>query len=127
MVMGRRTWESIGRPLPERQSIVITRASRGADRGVLFVRSLDEALAAVTMPPPVYCIGGAGVFREALPRAARLHLTEIAADFDGDVLFPPFDRTQWRETARETHPAGADAPFAFAFVTYDRVRPPAGP
>ena len=121
IVMGRKTWESIGRPLPERQSIVITRNTDLAAPGATVVPSLDAALAAVTMPPPVFCIGGAGIFREALPRAARLHITEIAATFPGDVFLPPFDPRDWQETWRETHAAGTDAAFAFAFVTYDRV------
>ena len=121
IVMGRRTWESIGRPLPGRQNIVITHRADLAPPGATVVHSLADALAAVTLPGPVYCIGGAGLFREALPLATRLHMTEIAQAFEGDVLLPPFDRAAWRETSRETHAAGTDAPFGFAFVTYDRV------
>ena len=121
MVMGRKTWASIGRPLPERQSIVITRDRDFAAIGATVVHSLDDALRASTLPGPVYCIGGAAIFRDALPRARRLHMTELAESFAGDVFLPAYDRTEWQETWRETHPAGTDAPFAFAFVTYDRV------
>ena len=121
MVMGRKTWEAIGRPLPERQSLVITRQPNFAARGAECAGSLDEAIALVRRPGPVFCIGGEQIFREALPRATRMHVTEIAADFAGDARFPPFDRSAWREVAREAHPAGIDAPFAFAFVTCERI------
>lgn len=121
IVMGRKTWEAIGRPLPDRQSIVVTRQSQFVAAGAECAGSLDEAIALVRRPRPVFCIGGEQIFRDALPRATRMQVTEIAADFAGDAFFPPFDRSHWREVAREEHPAGADAPFAFAFVTYERI------
>ncbi len=122
VLMGRRTWDSIGRALPERQNIVITRRADFRPEGAEVAHSLDAAIALARLPPPLCCIGGGEIFRIALPRATRMHVTEIAADFPGDAFFPEFDRSLWRETARETHPAGADAAFAYAFVTYDRAR-----
>ncbi len=119
IVMGRRTWESLGRALPQRQSIVVSRQATYTAPGAQVVASLREALALAQMPPPVFVIGGAGLFAEAMDFAATLHLTEIHADYPGSVLFPPLDRTQWREVARDEHPAGEQTP-AHAFVTLQR-------
>jgi len=122
VVMGRRTWESIGRPLPERQNIVVTRSSDFAAAGAEIAHSLDEALRLARLPLPVFCIGGAELYREALPRADALYVTEVARAVPGDTVFPPFDRREWREAAREKHaPDGPDA-LPFDFVTYVRRR-----
>jgi len=121
IVMGRRTWESIGRPLPERQSIVVTRSPRYAAAGALVVTSLDAALAAAALPAPVFCIGGGELYRAALPYADALYLTEIDRDFDGDASFPEFDRRVWRETARESYAGESPDGLAYAFVTYRRA------
>lgn len=121
IVMGRKTWESLGRPLPERQNIVVSRRRGYPAEGATVAGSLHAAIAAATLPLPIYCIGGGELFREALPRADALCLTEIDRDFDGDATFPAFDRTLWRETERETHAADAAVGFGYAFVTYRRV------
>jgi len=120
IIMGRKTWESLGRPLPGRTNIVVSRAAGFGAAGATPAGSLDEALAAAaaTGSDEVFIIGGADIYRQALPLARRLHLTEIERDFAGDVHFPPVDPAEWLETARETPAAGAD--FEFAFVTYDR-------
>ena len=118
VIMGRKTWESIGRALPGRQNIVVTRQPGYAAEGALVHASLDGALSAVTLPAPVYCIGGGELYALALPRAATLFLTEIDRNFDGDTRFPDFDRAAWREAAREEHRAPEG--FAYAFVTYER-------
>jgi dihydrofolate reductase len=123
VVMGRRTWQSLGRPLPGRQNIVVSRDPALAAAGGLVVASLDAALAAVTMPPPVFVIGGAALFGEALARASTFHLTEVHVDADGDVRFPPWDRAGWRETSRDEVAAAGDAP-AHAFVTLARAPSP---
>ena len=121
VIMGRKTWESLPRALPQRQNIVVTRDRSFRAPGAEVAHSLDEALRRVTLPPPVYCIGGAELYRAALPRADMLYLTEIARDFDGDVRIPAPDPTQWREIARE--PGRLEGPdgFDFAFVTYARI------
>jgi dihydrofolate reductase len=121
IVMGRRTWQSLGRPLPARQNIVVSRDPAFVAEGALVVPSLESALAAVAMPPPAFVIGGAALFGEALPRASTFHLTEVHADAAGDVLFPPWDRAGWREVSREEMPAADGAP-AHAFVTLARPR-----
>lgn len=123
VIMGRRTWESIGKPLPARQNIVVTHARSTSAPGVEFARSLDEALERANQPEPVFVIGGEALYHEALPRAELLYLTEILDDFQGDARFPDFDRALWREISRVEHRA-LDAPGALAyhFVTYERPR-----
>ncbi len=120
VIMGRRTWQSIGRPLPGRQNIVVTRQADFVAPGAQTAASLDDALARVRMPEPAFIIGGAELYRSALPRVRTLHLTEIERAFDGDAMFPPFDRAAWRETSREPHHADAPDAFDYAFVTYER-------
>ncbi len=118
IIMGRKTWESLGRPLPGRSNIVITRDKGYRAGGATVVHAIDEALATAQDAAEVFVIGGAEIYAMTLPRADCLQLTELAADFDGDVHFPPFDRSQWRTTFHETH-TGTDG-LAYAFVTYER-------
>ena len=120
IIMGRRTWQSLPHALPGRQNIVVTRDPALRAEGAVFAPSLDAALATVALPGPAFVIGGAELYALALPAAARLHLTEILADFDGDTWFPPWPRDAWREAAREEHRAEPGVP-AFAFVTYERA------
>jgi dihydrofolate reductase len=121
VLMGRKTWDAIGRPLPDRQNIVITRRDDWQATGADVAHSVVDAIACVRLPDPVFCIGGGEIFREALPLATRMHVTEIAESFEGDAFFPAFDRSTWRATWREEHRDEDEAPFAYAFVTYDRV------
>jgi dihydrofolate reductase len=120
ILMGRKTWESIGRPLPGRASIVITRTAGYAAAGATIVHSLNDALESARGDSEVFVIGGAEVYRDALPLADRIYLTELQADFEGDVLFPAFAAGQWRAGEREHHPADGDRP-AWDFVVYDRT------
>jgi dihydrofolate reductase len=121
IIMGRKTWESLPRPLPERQNIVVTRRHGYVAPGAETAASLDEALARVRLPGPVFCIGGGEIYAEALPRADLVYLTEIARDFAGDAKFPAFDRSQWRESAREPRERADPEGFDYAFVTYERA------
>jgi len=118
VIMGRKTWESIGRPLRDRQNIVVTRQPGYAAEGAIVKSSLDEALRAATLPAPAFCIGGGELYALALPRATMLHCTEIDRDFAGDTRFPDIDPSAWRISAREEHldPEG----FTYTFVTYER-------
>ena len=125
VIMGRKTWESLPRALPERQNIVVTRQRDYAAAGAEVAGSFAAALALVRLPEPVFCIGGGELYRIALPFATTLQLTEIARDFAGDARFPPFERGDWRETAREEHPASDPDSFAYAYVTYERASAPA--
>ena len=123
VIMGRKTWESLPRALPERQNIVVTRQRSYAAAGAEIAGSFDEALALVRFPEPAFCIGGSEIYRAALARAARLHLTEIDRDFDGDAKFPSWRDGDWRETARETHRSEQPGGFDYAYVTYERAAP----
>ena len=122
IVMGRKTWDSIGRPLPERQNIVVTRRRDFAAPGAVVAHSLPEAIGLATLPPPVFVIGGEAIYRDTLPLADLLFLTEIDREFDGDARFPDFDRAQWRATARESRRLDGDAGFAYDFASYSRQR-----
>jgi dihydrofolate reductase len=116
IVMGRKTWESLGRPLPGRRNIVVTRNAQYTAAGAEVVASLPAALALCADVDEVFVIGGAELYAQALPLAQRAIVTEIDADFDGDAYFPALDARQWQETARS---AGSGEP-AHAFVTYAR-------
>jgi dihydrofolate reductase len=122
IVMGRRTWQSIGRPLPGRRNVVVTRNRRFAADGCDVADSLDAALTLCAGADEVFVIGGAELYALALPHAQRIIVTEIGADFDGDTFFPAPDPARWRETAREHHPAQGARPFSLDFVTYDAIR-----
>ena len=122
IIMGRKTWQSIGRPLPERRSIVISRDPRFDAPGATVVTNLDEALAAAGDEAEVFVIGGAQVYRLALPRADRLYVTHIEADVPGDAFFPAIDPSQWTAVSREEHPVDERHAYPFHFVTYERSR-----
>lgn len=117
VIMGRKTWESLGKPLAGRRNLVVSRDPNFPAPGAEVFASLAAALAACG-DGEIFVIGGAMLYREALPFADRLHLTEIARDFEGDTRFPDFDKSQWRETAREMR--NSDQGFDYAFVTYER-------
>ena len=122
IIMGRKTHESIGRALPGRRNIVVTREAGKRFPGCDTATSLDEALAlaAQDQAPEAFLIGGAQLYGEGLGLAHELVVTEIAADFEGDATFPAPDPAVWRETSRETLHANAPNDFDFAFVRYVR-------
>jgi dihydrofolate reductase len=125
IIMGRATYDSIGKPLPGRPNIVITRNPDYQPAGVTVVHSLDEALkAAGTLMPPgqdeAAIIGGEQIFAQAFPKTDRLYLTEVDAAPEGDTFFPEFDRKQWREVAREAHLPCERNPYAYSFVVLER-------
>lgn len=117
IIMGRKTFESIGRVLPGRTSIVMTRNESYCPAGVTVARSVSDAIARSVGDDEVFVIGGERVFREALPLATRIHATELARDYDGDTYFPVIDRAQWREASAETFTEGE---IRGRFVTYER-------
>ena len=123
MLMGRRTYESIGRPLPGRRSLVLTRSADFAPPGVEVCLTLDQALAAVADQPELMIIGGAALFALTLPVTARIYLTRVHATVEGDVLLPSLDPAAWRETEREERAADVANPIALSFITLDRVLP----
>ncbi|TCS35745.1 dihydrofolate reductase [Paucimonas lemoignei] len=119
IIMGRKTFDSIGKPLPNRRNIVITRNPAWQHEGVEAVGSLAEA-ARLAGDGEAFVIGGAQIFADALPQVQRLLVTEIDKTFACDTFLPPIDLSQWRETARETHHSEAND-CNFAFVTYERI------
>ena len=123
VLMGRRTFESIGQPLPGRANLVLTRTADWSMPGVTVVPDLDGALRAAGSAPELVVAEGAQVYALALPRAARIYLTRIHAVIDGDTRLPDIDFTQWREISRQLHPVDARHPYAMSFVTLDRLSP----
>lgn len=118
VIMGRRTWESLGKALPGRDNIVVTGRPGYDAPGAAIASSLEAALALCAAEPVAFVIGGSRLFEESLPIAAGLVLTEIQRDYPGDTWFPGYDRSKWRETQREAHTA-ADG-MRFDFVRYER-------
>jgi dihydrofolate reductase len=123
LIMGRRTYESIGRPLPGRRMIVVTRQGDFRPQGVQRVSSLDEACQAAAEhgDSEAMVIGGAEIFRQVLPAAERLYLTRVHAEPPGDVCFPALDWSQWRLISAESHGADAKNEYPFTFEVYERV------
>jgi dihydrofolate reductase len=122
VIMGRRTYESIGKPLPGRLNIVVTRQPGYEAPGCTVAHSLDEAYRAAGGAEAVSVIGGSALFEEALRDADAIYLTEVEAEVPGDVFFPPFDRRQWRETELERHGADERHAYPFRIVRLDRKR-----
>ncbi len=119
ILMGRKTWDSIGRPLPGRRNIVITRNADWQHEGVDRAASLDEAFGLASDASKVFVIGGAEIYAQAMALADELVLTEIDADLPGDAFFPQWDRAAFEETAAERHitPAG----LAYRYVNYRKI------
>ena len=120
LIMGRKTFESVGRPLPGRRVIVVTRDAGWSRAEVEVAHSLDEALALAGDAPEVMIGGGAEIYAQALPRAGRLYLTEVDAAPDASVYFPEFDAGKWRLVRREAGVRGAKDEADFCFVEYEQ-------
>jgi dihydrofolate reductase len=117
VVMGRKTWDSIGKPLPGRHNLVVSRqANLSLPEGVTLVRSLEEALAAAGPVPEVCVIGGAEIYRLALPLTSTIHLTRVHATLPADTYFPAIDAARWVEVAREDRPADERHAYAYSFI-----------
>lgn len=119
IIMGRKTWESLGRPLPGRPNLVVSRNKDFVAEGAQVFTSLDAALQACEGVDRVCVIGGEQLFRLALPLAHEIVATEVHADIDGDTWFPPLDAAQWTEAQRQPQPA--ENSLTFDFVTYRRT------
>jgi len=121
IVMGRRTYESIGKPLPGRTSVVVTRNAGYSAPGVIAVNSLEAAISACGDDNEIFVIGGAELYLQAITLADRIYLTEIGANIRGDVYFPEFKRDEWLETSREIHTQPEPQPLQYHFVIYNRT------
>ena len=126
IIMGRKSLDALGKPLPKRTNIVITRNPDFRPDGVVVVNRLEAALEAAEQAeaahtqPELFVIGGAEIYALALPVANRIYLTEIHRNYDGNASFPEFDKTEWTEVSRQPHPADNRHEAAFDFVTYER-------
>ncbi|MEK9711525.1 MAG: type 3 dihydrofolate reductase [Thalassolituus sp.] len=126
VIMGRKTYESIGKPLPGRTNIVITRQSDYHPEGVKVVssvaeaRDLAESVCLIDGQEEAMIMGGAEIYTLALPDCDRLYLTEVHAEVEGDAWFPEYDKSEWEEVAREDFAAEGPNPYNYSFVVYDR-------
>ena len=120
IIMGRKTFESIGQPLPGRQNIIISRNSGYKQEGCLVFNNLDSALQSCAEIDEVFVIGGATLYEATLIRADRLYITEIQQAFDGDTWFPDIKKEQWREVAREDIADDSSVNFSYSFIVYER-------
>ena len=118
IIMGRKTFESIGKPLPNRTNIIITRQPDFTAEGCLVAHSLTEALMlAQQLDSDIFVIGGAEIYKQAMFLADTIYLTEVHHTFEGDTFFPEIDSILWQETSREEHKADEKNPYDYAFVT----------
>jgi dihydrofolate reductase len=127
ILMGRKTYESIGRPLPGRANLVLTRDRNWIAAGVIVVHSVEQALTQAGPGKELVAIGGAEIYRLVLPFARRIYLTHVHADVPGDTFFPDFDSTQWADVECRMHPADDQHAFPLTFVTLERRTAPEAP
>ena len=120
IIMGRKTFESIGKPLPGRTNIVLSRDSDLKIDGIICVTTFEQAISAVPEAEELMVIGGSSIYEMLLPRADRLYLTYVDGAFDGDAWFPAFDMNQWLETDSVTRPADEKNTYGCRFVTLEK-------
>lgn len=120
MVMGRKTFDSIGKPLPGRTTVVISRDSALKIEGCLVANSVDQAIAMCGDDSEIFVVGGAEIYAQTLPLADTLYITEIQQQVSGDAHFPDFDKTIWQEVKRESRNQDLPQPLHYHFVTYQR-------
>jgi dihydrofolate reductase len=120
VVMGRKTWDSVGKPLPGRTTVVLSRDAGFRPAGVSVVQTMNEALELAGHDDEIFIVGGGEVFRQIIAVADRIYLTIIHAQLEGDAFFPTFDENEWRIIEDEEHPADQWNDHPFRFVTYDR-------
>ena len=120
LLMGRKTFESIGRPLPGRTTVVITRQSSYSPTGVLVAHSIEQALQLAAQDSEAFVAGGAQIYRLMLPRADRIYLTSIDEEFEGDTFFPDFDESDWQLISQENREPDEKNAYPYTFLTYGR-------
>ena len=118
IIMGRKTFDSIGKPLPGRTTVIVTRNQNLKIAGCIIAHSLEEAIAACAGDDEIFVVGGAEIYELALPLADRIYVTEIQQDVPGDAHFPEFDLNNWQETTREKCSQTEPQPLSYHFVTY---------
>ncbi|WP_313581708.1 dihydrofolate reductase [Chishuiella sp.] len=123
IIMGRKTYESLGRPLPNRTNIVVTRDSNWTADGIVKVNSLEKAInTALKIDDEIYIIGGGNIYKQAMEFTDILYITEVHHEFDGDTYFPEIDTDDWEEVEKENFKKDKKHPFAYSFVTYKKVK-----
>jgi dihydrofolate reductase len=127
VIMGRRSYESIGRPLPERTNIIVTRRPGYRVDGCLIAHTLEDALTLAQGAQETFVIGGADIYGQTLERAQRIYLTLVHAEVPGDTFFPKLDMSTWHETGREAHAADDKHSYRYSFVTLERTASEATP
>lgn len=120
IIMGRKTYESMGRPLPARTNIVITRQKDYKADGCILVNTLEEAIQKAEGDSQPFIIGGGEIYRQALKYAQTMELTEVNGEFDGDTFFPKFDESQWKKVERSSHPIDEKHKYSFDFIRYTK-------
>lgn len=120
MIMGRKTFDSIGKPLPGRTSVIVTRDHNLKIEGCLIAHSLQDAIKLCEKDPETFIVGGADIYAQSLALADTLYITEIQQDVEGDVYFPEIDSDRWSEISREVHNQETPQPLAYHFATYRR-------
>ncbi|MCZ4693316.1 dihydrofolate reductase [Ancylomarina euxinus] len=120
IIMGRKTFDSIGKPLPNRTSIIITRQADYKVEGCIVVNSLEEALAIVPADQEAFIIGGGTIYKEAIDKADKLYLTLVHSKFDGDTFFPKLEAKIWNSVKREDYMPDAKNEYAYSFIDYER-------
>ena len=120
LIMGRKTFQSIGRPLPGRKTIVMTRDADFSAPGVEIARTTDEALQKASGDSEIFSAGGVEMFKQMLDLADRIYLTLVRAKIEGDTFFPAIDWNQWRQVSREDHPADDKHAYPYSFQVYER-------
>ena len=119
VIMGRKTYDSLGRPLPNRTNVVISRTAENIE-GCTIARSLEEAIALFPAEEEVFIIGGAQIYALALDVADRIYITRVEHDYEGDTQFPAWDESKWQLVSREAYPCGEKYPHSFAFELYQK-------
>ena len=122
IIMGRRTWDSIGRLLPGRTTVIVSRQRDYRVAGAVIAHSMEEAIAACGSDEEIFVIGGAELFRSTLPLADRLYLTTVEADAAGDVYMPAFAMDEWREISSHEHGSDARHAYSYRHVVYERIQ-----
>ena len=120
VIMGRKTFESLGRPLPNRTNVVITRSRDYNPEGVEVVHSLEEAVALFPPDEEIFITGGGEIYRQALPIADKFYLTVVKHDYDGDTRFPDWNESEWEVLLREYNENGKTYPYPFEYIDYTR-------
>ena len=122
VIMGRKTFESLGRPLPNRINVVVTRQTGYRAEGCVVAGSLEDAIRRFDPSEEIFVIGGAQIYAQALPLAGRFYLTRVFHAYEGDTHFPAWNDAEWRLVSSESFASGANYPYPFAFETYERRR-----